>query len=192
MLWFLIIIALTFILFYTALLPDSSAVAIIRFFGLAGLLLICVSLIIGPIVLFFPKWAEIIEPRRAVGLSGFVFILAHAVLVNYLYFDFDPGFIAGQFNLIFGSMALIVLLPVAISSIDRAISLLGSKKWKTVQRLTYIGFILALIHFVLTSNTLSSGNLASIFVLIIAILTIILQITGFIIKLKKSKEYRKN
>lgn len=188
MMWFLIIIALTFILFYTALLGTSLAVGIIRFFGLAGILLVSISLMIGPLVLFFPKWAEIIEPRRAIGLSGFVFILAHAVLVNYLYFDFDPQLIAGQFHLIFGSMALIVLLPVAISSIDKAITILGSKKWKMVQRLTYIGFILALIHFVLTSNTLSSGNLASIFVLIIVILTIILQIAGFILKLKRNKQ----
>lgn len=185
MMWFLIIISLTFILFYTAFFPVSSEIAIIRFFGLAGILLVCVSLSIGPLVLFFPKLAELIEPRRAVGLSGFVFILAHVFLVMDLYFDFNPELMGNQINLIFGSLALIVFLPVAISSMDRAITLLGSKKWKMVQRLTYIGFIFALIHFILTSSTLTSGNLASIFVLIIAILTIILQIAGFIIKLKR-------
>ncbi len=187
MMWFLIIIALTFLLINQAFIGLDSSIGIIRFFGLAGMLLISISLAIRPITLFFPKWAELIEPRRAVGLSGFIFILAHAILVSAIYFGFDPNLMQGQINLMFGSIALVILIPVALSSTDVANRVLGNNKWKAIQRLTYIAFIFALIHFILTSMTLSSGNFASIFVLIIANITILLQIAGFVIKLKKTK-----
>ena len=193
MMWFLIIIALTFLLAEQAFSGLDSSISIVRFFGNAGLLMFCVALIIGPLTLFFPKWAELIEPRRAVGLSAFLFILVHMFLANYIYFGFDPELMQAEISLTIGFIAFLLLIPVTLTSFDVAIRKLGNSKWKLVQRISYIAFIIALIHVIMMKLSAPlTGNVGEIFIVLLVITTIILQIAGFVIKLKKSKESIKN
>lgn len=159
---------------------SSGVQAIIRFSGLAGFALLSITLIIGPFVMLRPKWAEMIESRRALGLSGFYFIILHALLVSYAYFNFDISMVINQMPLLIGLIAFLLIIPIALTSTDRAMALLGSKNWKRIQRIAYIVFILVLIHFVFKSDVLSGQNIGGLIVGILAIIAILLQIFGFV------------
>ena len=67
---------------YQSLFQIGAATSYVRFFALAGYFLLCVTLIIGPLTVLWPKeFAAYVEPRRAVGISCFVFAIIHGLLV---------------------------------------------------------------------------------------------------------------
>lgn len=179
MLWMLTSI-LVVILAGLSAFSSSGVQAIIRFSGLSGFAILSITLIMGPIIMLKPKWAEMLESRRALGLAGFYFILLHVLLVSYAYFNFDINQVTSQLPLLIGLIAFILVIPIAITSSDRAIALLGSKNWKRIQRIAYIVFILALIHFILKSNVLMGQNIGGLIVGILGIIAILLQIFGFL------------
>ena len=195
---FLVLIAgMTLIGAYSALFPVPASTAFIRFLGLSAFLLLCVSLMIGPLSVIWPKaFAELIEPRRAVGIACFVFVLFHLLLVALLRFGFDIGAMIGALNLWISAPAAILLLIIAITSSDFAIKKMGPLLWKNVQRLNYLAFILSFAHFILDSNglfTIVRGktfvNLAEAGLVVLGGIAILLQIAGFAIR---RTNFRKN
>ena len=189
MLCLLILIATMLI----AIVQSSASNAIIgftRFFALEGFMLLCVALLIGPLSLFFPKIAHLIEPRRTVGISAFVFIAAHVYMVISQYFSFDLTMIFTETTFIIGLIAFLITLIITITSCDYALKHLKQKKWKAIQRLAYIVFILVLVHFIVRSMLLKTGqaDIAEIAITLLAIITIIMQFAGFIKKRKISKK----
>ena len=141
--------------------------------GIFGFLLICLSLILGPVSMIFN--IHLIEPRRAVGIAAFVFVLFHFI---------------GRIELIttvpitIPTVAILVILT--LTSSDYAIKILGPVLWKNIQRLTYLVFIFSAIHFLNFSNY----NPVELFVSGVVILTIILQVIGFFVRRAKHASHQ--
>lgn len=195
MLFWILGIILTLLAVYESLFPSSPGTLFIRLFGLAALLFTCVSLLIGPFMVVWPaKFAPLIEPRRAVGLSAFVFMVAHLVLVLIHSLAWNIGLILDSFELLIAMPAFLLFALMALVSSDYALRKLGNANWKRIQRLNYIAFVLILGHFILSEKgpviALANGqsfiNLAEVFLWIVVGATILAQIAGFLVKTKKA------
>ena len=49
--------------------------------------------------------------------------------------------------ILIGSLALVLMIPLAITSTTRMIARLGGKRWNQLHRLIYVSCVLGLIHF---------------------------------------------
>ncbi|MEM2138136.1 MAG: ferric reductase-like transmembrane domain-containing protein [Candidatus Anstonellaceae archaeon] len=189
-LFLLILVGMALLAVYQAFVPAPGGApqVAIRFLGLVGFFLLCVSLIIGPLAVLWPqKFAQLIEPRRAVGVSAFIFSALHFSLVLSLYFKFDFGSILSLLPLAIALPPYIIMLAMALTSNDWATNKLGMAKWKMLHRLVYVTFALTFAHFVLSANSLfpkegsqAPINLAEVALLLLGGVVIVLQIAGFL------------
>ncbi len=181
---------------YHALFAVPVAVAFTRFLALSGFLLLCTSLMIGPLAVLWPKgFAPLVEARRAVGVSAFVFVLLHFLLTAAVIFKWQlaPLILSGT-PFWAAISATLMLFALTITSTDHAIRFLGASNWKNLQRLAYVAFALSFAHFLLKANGLFANaggkafvNLAEVFALALGILTILLQIAGFLKRRESAK-----
>ncbi len=89
--------------------------------------------------------------RRMLGLFMYFYALLHFLS----YSGFDMGFdVADIFNdivkrpfILVGSLALLLLTPLAATSFNAAIRTLGAKRWQRLHRLVYAVAGLAVLHF---------------------------------------------
>jgi sulfoxide reductase heme-binding subunit YedZ len=161
--------------------------------GLIALMLLSLTLILGPLNLAWPHIAELIETRRAVGLSSFVFVLAHLILVIMLYFNWDVMKILATPKGIFGTLATLIFIPMALTSSDYALGKLG-RWWKRIQRFNYLAFVFVLGHFLINGNFLGgskSPNEMEWLFLGLIIAAILLQIRGFMIVRERMQKAKK-
>ncbi|MEM4367557.1 MAG: ferric reductase-like transmembrane domain-containing protein [Candidatus Anstonellales archaeon] len=187
-LYFLVILAIALILFYHAYQDLAPVTLIVRSFGLISYLLILISLMIGPLARIKPEiFAELIEPRRVIGVLAFVFAFFHGFLVSSIYFNFDFLKISSQLNLLAGQIALLLMTILAFTSLDYAVKKLGVKLWKFIHSFNFFVFILTSYHFLSKSNglfTALDGNLASInfvelFLVLLGFLILLIRIYDF-------------
>ncbi|MBM3282551.1 MAG: hypothetical protein FJY86_04410 [Candidatus Diapherotrites archaeon] len=153
LLFWLIMIGIVLLSVYESFFTLSTSVVFTRLFALIAFFLLCVALAIGPLVTFWPTvFGAWMEPRRAVGLSAFIFMLAYyfLVIVNRFDFDFSMVFSDIQYWIAVPAMAIFGLL--AFTSTDFAVRKLGFGNWKKIQRLVYGAFILTLGHFYLSQT----------------------------------------
>lgn len=108
------------------------------------------SLAITPVRTVF-KLPALLRFRRALGVSAFLYALMHLLT----YAAFDKGFqldeiIKDVFKrnfILVGMLALLLMTPLALTSFNRAIKVLGGKRWQALHKLTYAVALLALLHF---------------------------------------------
>jgi sulfoxide reductase heme-binding subunit YedZ len=89
--------------------------------------------------------------RRMLGLFMYFYALLHFLS----YSGFDMGFdvadividIAKRPFILVGSLALLLLTPLAATSFNAAIRALGTKRWQRLHRLVYAVAGLAILHF---------------------------------------------
>jgi sulfoxide reductase heme-binding subunit YedZ len=89
--------------------------------------------------------------RRMLGLFMYFYALLHFLS----YSGFDMGFdVADIFNdivkrpfILVGSLALLLLTPLAATSFNAAIRALGAKRWQRLHQLVYAVAGLAILHF---------------------------------------------
>jgi len=89
--------------------------------------------------------------RRMLGLFMYFYALLHFLS----YSGFDMGFdVADIFNdivkrpfILVGSLALLLLTPLAATSLNAAIRALGARRWQRLHRLVYAVAGLAILHF---------------------------------------------
>ena len=89
--------------------------------------------------------------RRMLGLFMYFYALLHFLS----YSGFDMGFdvsdividIAKRPFILVGSLALLLLTPLAATSFNAAIRTLGAKRWQRLHRLVYAVAGLAILHF---------------------------------------------
>jgi len=192
-LFLILIAAMTMIASYEALSPLPAKTVIIDVLGLSAFVFLCASLLIGPLATIWPKsFAQIIEPRRAVGIIAFVLSLAHALLAFALVFGFDIGPFLTFLPLLVSLPAMLVLLILTITSNDYSIKKLGPGEWKTIQRLNYVAFVLSFAHFLLKARGLfvfvngkTFVDLAELLAVLAGIATVALQIAGFMVRKSK-------
>ena len=124
----------------------------IRTTGLLGLVFLTLTLVITPLRrLTGASW--LIAARRNLGVLGFTYIAAHFLI----FFAFDRAGDVGstlteiveRVYLWFGTGALVIMIPLAITSTDGMVTRLGAKRWKRLHRLAYVAVLFGVIHYYL-------------------------------------------
>jgi len=117
--------------------------------GEAALVLLLLSLACTPVNIILGI-KSVLALRRPLGLYAFFYALLHFLVFIGLDYGFNIGYIlqdlADKRYILAGLVALLLLLPLAITSTKGWIRRLG-KKWKQLHRLVYLAAIFAVLHF---------------------------------------------
>lgn len=117
--------------------------------GLWALRFLLITLAITPLRQW-TGWSDLIRLRRMLGLFTFFYVFCHTLmwLVFDHFFDLDDIIkdVIKRPYITFGFVAFVMLIPLAVTSTDRAIRRLG-KRWKSLHRTVYIIAVLAVFHF---------------------------------------------
>lgn len=117
--------------------------------GLLALVLLVASLCATPLKLLF-SWTWPLRVRRTLGLLAFFTALLH-FLIYALDHGFDLGSVlddVGKRSFILnGFLALLLLVPLALTSSKRAVARLGFPAWQRLHRLVYAVAVLASVHY---------------------------------------------
>ena len=132
------------------LLGANPVAELLNQLGLLALVFLCASLACTPLKLVF-NWTWPMRLRKTLGLFAFFTALAHFLV----YFSLDQSFRVGAVLadigkrpfILNGALALLLLLPLALTSTAAALRRLGFKLWKRIHRLVYAVAVLALLHF---------------------------------------------
>jgi|GEM_PF-728494 len=189
-----LILAISFLGTYNFLRTENAISAGTRFLALSGFFLMSVSLSIGPLATISPKnFSALIEPRRAVGIASFFLVFLHVFLSFGYQFGWNFSFFLINLPMQVGTIAFVLMIPLAITSADWATKALGPAFWKNLQRLTYPAFAFSLWHFAFKGNGLSleNPNFAEFSVIFFALAAIALQVAGFSIVRKRKAEAKR-
>jgi methionine sulfoxide reductase heme-binding subunit len=128
----------------------NPAEALIRASGDWTLRFLCLTLAITPLRQT-TGWHALARQRRMIGLFTFFYGVLHFLCFAWL----DQGFeldaivrdIVKRPFILVGSAALLLMLPLAATSFNRAIKALGAKRWQALHRAVYGTALLGLLHF---------------------------------------------
>lgn len=124
--------------------------ALIRATGDWALRFMCGVLAVTPLrqALQLPTLARF---RRMLGLFAFFYAALH--LLAYALFDMGLDLpeilrdIAKRPFILVGMLTLLLILPLALTSFNRAIRWLGAARWQQLHRLVYLAALTMLLHF---------------------------------------------
>ena len=122
----------------------------IRTTGMLGLVFLTLTLAVTPLrrVLDLPV---LIAARRNLGLLGFGYIALHFLI--YFWWDREGNVgstlreIVERQYLWFGFAALVLMLPLAVTSTGGMVKRLGGKRWKALHQLVYVIVPFGVIHY---------------------------------------------
>jgi len=128
----------------------NPAETLIRSSGDWALRFLCLALAVTPLRQW-TGWQPLARFRRMLGLYAFFYAALHLLCYAWLDMGLDLGAIlrdiAKRPFILVGTAALLLLLPLAATSFDRAIRALGARRWKALHRTVYAVAGLALLHF---------------------------------------------
>jgi sulfoxide reductase heme-binding subunit YedZ len=152
------------LLFFMALLPIASLIhgalsnglganpaeALTRGTGDWTLRFLCLTLAVTPLRQI-TGWGVMARWRRMLGLFGFFYALLHFLCYAWLDMGFDVADIVRDIPkrpfVLVGTLALLLLLPLAATSFNGAVRALGAARWRQLHRLVYAIVLLGLLHF---------------------------------------------
>ena len=128
----------------------NPAEALIRATGDWTLRGLCLTLAITPLRVQL-GWPELLRFRRLLGLLTFSYALLHLLAYAWLDMGLVPEDIVRDIPkrpfVLVGTLALLLLLPLAVTSWNGAIRRLGAARWQALHRLVYAVAVLAVLHF---------------------------------------------
>ena len=128
----------------------NPAEALIRSTGDWTLRLLCATLAVTPLRQW-TGWHALARLRRMLGLYTFFYAALHALAYAWLDMGLDIADIlrdiAKRPFILVGTTALLLLVPLAATSLDRAVRALGAARWRALHRAVYAVAGLALLHF---------------------------------------------
>ncbi len=135
---------------YADTLGPNPAEALIRGTGDWVLRFLCLTLAVTPMRVWTGQPA-LARLRRMLGLFTFFYLILHFLAYAWLDMGFDLQVIARDipkrpFALV-GFAALLLMLPLAATSFNRAIKALGAARWQKLHRTVYAIALLGLLHF---------------------------------------------
>lgn len=96
-------------------------------------------------------WNWLAKHRRTLGLVAFTYGLMHWLVYILLDIQLDFGEmvtdIAKRPYILVGSLALFLMLPLALTSTKKMIARLGGRRWNRLHKLVYVASILGVVHF---------------------------------------------
>lgn len=120
-----------------------------RFLGDWTLRFLLLTLAVTPLRRLF-GWNGVARLRRMLGLFAFAYGILH--MASYLGLDlfFDWGAFVREVGkrtyMTLGMAALLLMLPLALTSTDAMIRRLGGRRWRLLHRLVYAIAILGVVH----------------------------------------------
>lgn len=129
---------------------DPVAFALNRL-GLVALIFLVAGIACTP-VKFLTGWTWPIRIRRMLGLYAMFYASLH--FLTYVVIDQSLDFgallkdIAKRPFITVGFLALVLMIPLAVTSTNAMVKRLGFPRWKRLHRLSYVVTALAVIHFV--------------------------------------------
>ncbi len=119
-------------------------------YGLLALQFLIAALVVTPLRAI--SGVSLLRFRRFLGLMGFWYAAMHLAVWIVLDRQLDwPRIVEDLVRrpyVILGMAALLMLVPLAATSTDRAVRRLGAARWRSLHRLAYPAAALAAIHFV--------------------------------------------
>lgn len=128
----------------------NPAQALTRGTGDWTLRLLCLTLAVTPLRQW-TGWHALARLRRMLGLFTFFYGVLHFLCYAWLDMGLDPAAILRDipkrpFALV-GALALVLMVPLAATSFNRAIRWLGAARWQRLHRAVYAIAALGLLHF---------------------------------------------
>ena len=164
------------LLLYGALantLGANPAEALIRGTGDWVLRFLCITLAITP-VREWTGWSALARLRRMTGLFAYFYGITHFLCYAWLDMNLDLGDIVKDIPkrpfILVGTLAMLLMTPLAATSFNRAIKALGAKRWKTLHKLIYGTVLLGLLHFFWMRAAKHNFGEWSIYAVIVAVL----------------------
>ena len=151
----------------------NPAEALIRATGDWTLRFLCITLTVTPLRKLV-KQPALLRFRRMLGLFTFFYGCAHFLCYSWL----DMGLVWGDIThdiakrpfILVGTSALLLMLPLALTSFNRAIKALGPARWQMLHRAVYAVVLLGLLHFFWMRSAKSNYAEVSVYAAIIALL----------------------
>lgn len=139
--------------------------------GMMTLIFLLVTLAVTPLRKI-TGWNWLIQFRRMLGLFAFFYGCLHFLC----FFSLDRGFsvsstlaeMVKRKYLIVGSIGLLVMVPLAVTSTNAMIKRLGGKRWRALHRLAYVAAIAGALHYYMQAKADVRQPLA--FVVVLAFL----------------------
>lgn len=123
--------------------------ALIRFIGDWALRFLLIALAVTPLRQIL-GWPGLARFRRMLGLFAFFYVMVH--LTTYVGVDqfFDWSAIGREIvkrrYITIGMAAVVLLVPLAVTSTDAMVRRLGGRRWRTLHKLVYIIGPLGVVH----------------------------------------------
>jgi len=135
--------------YYLGWLGADAIGAFTRWTGRVALLLLLLSLV--PTALRSLKLGRgAVRWRRVLGLSAFAYAVGHLAVYSVLDYGLDIGLLVASILrsrfIWIGALALLILVPLAVTSTSRWQRRLG-KRWRRLHRFTYASALLACLHY---------------------------------------------
>lgn len=128
----------------------NPAEALIRSTGDWTLRFLCLTLTVTPLRQW-TGWSALARLRRMLGLFAFFYGVLHFLCFAWLDMGFDVEAILKDIPkrpfILVGTLALLLMLPLAATSFNRAIKALGAARWQALHRAVYAVVLLGLLHF---------------------------------------------
>jgi len=137
---------------FTGGLGANPVEAIIRYLGDWALRFLLIALAVTP-VRIVTGWLPIARLRRTLGLYAFFYVVIHIMAYVGLDHMFDWATIWGDIvkrtYITVGMAALLMLIPLVVTSTDAMIRRLGGARWRKLHMLVYPAGIAGVIHYFL-------------------------------------------
>jgi methionine sulfoxide reductase heme-binding subunit len=134
---------------------DASVLAdlpkyLLHHLGFVACILLVTVLTFSPWRVLFPQspYARALNRhRRLVGVSAFVYAFLHVTM----HFIYEGGFATfgtdlAKVFILSGAIAFTILFLLAVTSVDRAVRILGGKRWRFLHRFVYVAAALVAYH----------------------------------------------
>lgn len=149
---FLLCLTPVYILVYEIIKNDLSANPIeyiLKFSGKWSINFLMFSLAITPLRRIF-KLNWLIKFRRMIGLFAFFYVFSHFLIWLGLDQGFELSDVVNEIKkrpfILIGFAAFIMMLPLALTSFNKAIKFLGGSLWQKIHNLVYVIGLFAVIH----------------------------------------------
>jgi sulfoxide reductase heme-binding subunit YedZ len=128
----------------------NPAEKLIRSSGDWTLRFLCATLAVTPLRQTL-GWSALARLRRMLGLFTFFYGVLHFLGYAWLDMGFDAQAIVKDIPkrpfVLVGTAALLLMVPLAATSFNRAIKALGAARWQLLHKLVYATALLGLLHF---------------------------------------------
>jgi len=128
-----------------------------QYLGVWSIYYLAATLTVTPIYTF-TGWGDVLQRRRALGLYSFLYASLHVLVFIGLDYGFYLGqvwdLIVGKLYLLVGTVAMLLYIPLAVTSFDYFIRTMG-KNWKRLHWLIYPAALVADLHYAFAQK----GNL---------------------------------